>query len=633
MGNFSSSLLDQMGARIAHRGPDDAGTSWLPDQRVGLVHRRLAIIDLSPLGHQPMWSEDGEIGIVFNGEIYNYRELRRELLGKGMTFRGGSDTEVLLAAYRQYGEAMLARLNGIFAFVICDRRRRRLFLARDGAGVKPLYYAQTPKGFLFASELKALLAEPSLDRDLDPAAVAYHLAYLWCPAPFTMLKSVRKLEPGCAMVVHEGRVERHWRYYDLPNGAPIPLDERDAVTQVEQSLRRAVERQMVADVEVGAFLSGGLDSSAIVTFAREFVPQGRLRCFTIGFNDRRWEQEGMAADLPYATRVARHLGVGLEVIHVGPEIVDRLQEMIFHLDEPQADPASLNARFICQLARSHGIKVLLSGAGGDDIFSGYRRHYALAQERWWSWLPARLRRELSGAVRHFPTRHPLGRRLVRAFQYAGLEGDERLTSYFYWTAPERIKRLCADRLKDAATPASVSAPLRAALNNLPRDAPALNRMLYLEAKYFLADHNLNYTDKMAMAEGVEVRVPFLDPDLVSLAARLPVRYKQHGRTGKWILKKVMERHLPHDVVYRPKTGFGAPIRAWLRAELREMVDDLLSPTSLSRRGLFDPHEVRWLIAQDRAGKVDGAYTIFSLLCIEVWCRLFLDGSRLAHGTA
>ncbi len=578
-----------------------------------------------------MWSDDGETGIVFNGEIYNYRELRRELIGAGVSFRGGSDTEVLLAAYRQHGEGMLERLNGIFAFAIWDRRKQQLFLARDSMGVKPLYYAETPKGFLFASELKALLAEPGLHREVDPAATVYHLTYLWCPAPLTMLKSVRKLEPGCAMVVREGRIGRHWQYYDRPAvPASVQLDAREAANQVEQTLRRAVERQMVADVEVGAFLSGGLDSSAIVAFAREFAPRERLKCFTIGFNDRRWEQEGMAADLPYATRVARHLGVGLETINVGPEIVERLLEMIYHLDEPQADPAPLNVLLISELARRHGIKVLLSGTGGDDLFSGYRRHYALTRERCWSWWPADVRAGLAGLARRLPPAIPVMRRLARGLEYAALDGDDRLISYFYWTAPQRVRELCGERIRAVCHKQDVGHPLRAALASLPDGTAPLDRMLYLEQKFFLADHNLNYTDKMAMAAGVEVRVPFLDPDLVALATKLPAWYKQHGRTGKWILKKAMGAYLPADVVHRPKTGFGAPLRSWLREELRPLVDEVLSSASVRQRGLFDAAAVQRLIQADRMGRADSAYTVFSMLCIELWCRIFID--RAADST-
>jgi asparagine synthase (glutamine-hydrolysing) len=452
------------------------------------------------------------------------------------------------------------------------------------------------------------------------------MTFLWCPAPDTALAAVKKLEPGHAMVVREGRVERRWRHYDLPNGRDIiNVSTAEAASRVGEAVRVAVERQMVADVPVGAFLSGGLDSSAVAAFARNQVGKRRLQCFTIGFDDDAARAEGMTEDLPFAEKVARHLDVDLHVVRVGPEMANELPRMLYHLDEPQADPAPLNALFISRLARERGIKVLLSGAGGDDIFSGYRRHYALLQERYWSWLPQSARRALAAGASRLPASWPPTRRLAKAFQYAGLDGDERLASYFYWTPPALLASLCGPALRESLAASPPSMPLVASLARLPAGTLPLERMLYLEGKHFLADHNLNYTDKMGMAAGVEVRVPLLDPDLMALAATLPAEYKQHGRIGKWIFKRAMEPYLPRDVIYRPKTGFGAPLRRWLRRELAPLVEDLLSPASLQNRGLFDLQGVKRLVEMDRTGRIDGTYTIFSLMCIELWCRIFVDG--------
>jgi asparagine synthase (glutamine-hydrolysing) len=270
--------------------------------------------------------------------------------------------------------------------------------------------------------------------------------------------------------------------------------------------------------------------------------------------------------------------------------------------------------------------VLLSGAGGDDIFTGYRRHYALMQERWWSWLPGFARDALGAAARAIPVGNPSTRRLAKAFRYAGLDGDERIASYFFWLDPDELGPLYSPELRRELASENPAAPLLASLENLPDSTPALNRMLYLEGKHFLADHNLNYTDKMGMATGVEVRVPLLDPDLVAYAARLPLEYKQNGHVGKWIFKKAMEPWLPADVIYRPKTGFGAPIRHWLKDELAPLVEDVLSERALAERGLFDPRGVHDLVARDRAGRTDATYTIFALVCIELWCRMFVDGA-------
>ena len=628
-GSFDPAALSTGLRAIAHRGPDDSGVFVDAAAGVGLGHVRLSILDLSQLGHQPMLGADGAVVLVFNGEIYNFKELRAELVSAGYEFRGHSDTEVLLNLYLLRGEAMLQRLNGVFAFAIWDERTRSIFVARDGLGVKPLYYAKTDAGVVFASELKALLVNPEVKREIDPYAVLMHLTYLWCPAPHTILASVKKLPPGHAMQIRDGEIQRLWKHYELPYDQAIEtLSVDEAALQVEQGVRKAVERQMVADVPVGAFLSGGLDSSAVVAFAKQVQPDVRLQCFTIGFKDG--EEKGFSEDLPYAKNVAKHLGVDLHTIYVGAEMADQLKTMIYHLDEPLADPAPLNALFISQLAREHGIKVLLSGAGGDDIFSGYRRHYALQQECYWEWSPVWARRILAGSASLLPTSKPSLRRLRKAFEYADLEADERLVSYFYWGQPSRLEELLSETYRREIKGKRVCEPLLQALQNVPQNRDPLDRMLFLESKFFLPDHNLNYTDKMSMAVGVEVRVPLLDQDLVALAARLPVGYKQHGREGKWIFKKAMEKYLPHEVIYRPKTGFGAPLRTWLHSEskLKPLMMDVLSKEAIMRRGIFDVKSVEALIEQDAKGKVDATYTIFSMMCIELWCRIFLDGDEV-----
>jgi asparagine synthase (glutamine-hydrolysing) len=608
----------------AHRGPDDCGQYVNAEAGIALGHVRLSILDLSSFGHQPMVDESGQVVIVFNGEIYNFRELRRELEQTGCSFRSHSDTEVLLNLYLRDSQAMLKRLNGIFALAIWDGRRGELLLARDGMGVKPLYIAETRQGFSFASEIKALLAISPLDLDIDVQALRNHLTYLWCPAPKTIFSAVRKVEPGCALWVRDGRIVKTWRHYHLPEGIPVEgWLEKDAIEAVRGALKTAVERQMVADVPVGAFLSGGLDSSSVVAFARNASHGNRLQCFTIALNDKDVDHEGLTADLPYAEAVARHLEVDLHTVHVGPEMADLLPEMIYHLDEPQADPAPLNALLISRLAREHGIKVLLSGAGGDDIFSGYRRHQAALLERYWAWLPQAMRGMLANIARIMPVRSAGLRRLGKAFQYANLNGDERIASYFYWLNPRVVDGLLSPELRALNQDKE---PLVNALEELPEDVPTLNRMLHLECRNFLADHNLNYTDKMSMAAGVEVRVPLLDLDLVDLAFSLPVEFKQRGSEGKWIFKKAMEGVLPNNVIYRPKTGFGAPLRRWMQGPLAEMVGDVLSQDALKGRGWFDPSAVHKLIETNRQGLVDATYPIFAVLCVELWARAFIDNN-------
>ena len=309
-----------------------------------------------------------------------------------------------------------------------------------------------------------------------------------------------------------------------------------AKTRVRNALKTAVERQMVSDVPVGTFLSGGLDSSSITAFAgKNIIGNKKLKCFTITMDDKSAIKDGISADFPYAEKVAKHLNVDLETIHVGPEMADQLATMLYHLDEPQADPASLNTLFISRLAREHGIKVLLSGAGGDDIFSGYRRHWALTMEKYWSFFPTKIRKLISLTAKKIPDRNNFLRRVSKAFRYADLEGDSRIASYFNWLDPSLVNCLLSNELKSKLP---LINPLEQSLTNIPKKIPNLNKMLYLEQKHYLADHNLNYTDKMSMAAGVEVRVPLLDPDLVELAANLPIKLKQNGKESKWIFKKL-----------------------------------------------------------------------------------------------
>jgi len=631
VGDYPEALLQAMNTSLAHRGPDDQGELFQAENQLGLAHRRLSIIDLSPRGHQPMWDETETVAIVFNGEIFNYREQRQMLLDSGHGFKSDSDTEVILNLYLRYGEGVFSRLNGMYAFAIWDSRDKSLLVARDGIGVKPLYYSESSQGFLFASELKALLQSPRISHELDHQAIHSYLTYLWCPAPNTMLKSIQKLEPGFALRIKGGRIKKRWCFYDLPfDQAIVPMTEEEAVEEVHSGVQNAVERQMVADVPIGALLSGGLDSSSVVAFARNASTSQNFKCFTIGFKDQSFADEGWSEDLPYAKRVSEHLGVDLETIYVGPEMASEVENMVYHLDEPQADFAPINTYFICKLARDHGIKVLLSGAGGDDIFSGYRRHYALTMEQSWSWMPLFIRRNLRRAAQRIPSTSVRMRRLAKAFSYADLDGDSRLSSYFQWIDPKSLYRIYSDEMISRVDTSGANDPLVQSLHRLPERMSDLNRMLYLDGKHFLADHNLNYFDKMSMATGVEVRVPLLDPDLIALAARLPEVYKQKGGISKWVLKKAMEPHLPNEVIYRPKAGFGVPLRVWLNNPLSPLVNDTLSESSLSKRGLFDFDSVRRLQKQTQSGAIDATYTILSMLCIELWCRMFLDVAPPTH---
>lgn len=627
-------VLSDSAVYLRRRGPDGCGLWSDEENNLFFYHTRLAVIDTSQAGHQPMVTEDGRVVMIFNGEIYNYREIRAELEYKGVRFVGGSDSEVLLKLFEKEGITGFTRLNGIFAAAFWERDTKTLTLVRDPLGVKPLYFAECEGSIVFSSEMKVLLRSAGFRLDLDPQAVLSHLGFLWSPGHATVVKGIRKVLPGHVMRAKAGRVISDQSFRELRfQQLPPPKSMLAAAQTVASAVRIAVERQMVSDVPLGAFLSGGLDSSAVVAFAQHHRQNegagqsGKLQCFSIEVQQGSTASEGFADDLPYARRVAAHLGVDLHIVQAGKEMMDRLPEMIYLLDEPTPDPAALNTLLISELARSQGIKVLLSGAGGDDIFTGYRRHFALMQERWWAGWPEVMRAGLASIAGRLPVKHPLTRRLGKAFQYAGQDADHRLISYFLWTGPTQALDLLHPEFRAGLTSDSLYAPMLKTLSELPSGEAPLNRMLYLECKHFLADHNLNYTDKMGMAAGVEVRVPLLDLDLVDLAASLPINMKQRGRVGKWIFKKAMEPYLPHDVIYRPKSGFGVPLRHWLQTILKPLVDDVLSDANLRSRRVFNPTAVQQLRRADQAGQVDATYTIFSMVCLELWCRQYIDGAH------
>jgi len=619
-GGYSPDLLGAMSALLAHRGPDGAGTWFDPQEGVGLAHRRLSIIDLSQAASQPMWDVERRVAVSYNGELYNFRELRRELEASGFVFRTQSDTEVLLNLYKRDGAKMLGLLKGIFAFAIWDSESREIFLARDQLGVKPLYWARTRLGILFASEIKALLADDGLDSTIDSQALEHYFTYLWCPAPRTPLMSVKKLEPGCAMTIRAGRIEKSWRYYRLPYDQQISdRSPNDLANEIRNAVRQAVGRQMVADVPVGAFLSGGLDSSAVVAFATGVRSDGPLNCFTIALDPEQMRYEGQLDDLPYAQAVAERLSVPLHVVRPGSHMIGQLDKMVYHLDEPQADPAPLNVLFISELAQQHGMKVLLSGTGGDDIFTGYRRHAALHLERYWSWLPSSMRSGLRMATGKIAGKSPVARRIRKSFSNADKSQDQRIAGYFHWLTPDMSARLVGRSVQSECD------PLISALGDLPAGTHPINKMLYLDCRFFLADHNLNYTDKLGMAAGVEIRVPLLDLDLVALAARLPIHVKQRNMTGKWIFRKAMRGILPDVAIDRAKSGFGMPLRHWLRNDLRSVLEETITMRS-RLSGHVNIAMLQSLVQMDRQGVLDASYPLFGALALDSWLRQFSDGS-------
>lgn len=626
-GKFESSSLQYAQQLLSHRGPDDRGIYNNFDSKVSFVHTRLAIQDLSSEGHQPMLSNDEQVAIIFNGEIYNFPELRLTLIQKGYSFRGNSDTEVLLNLYLDKGINFLDRLNGIFAFAIFDNRTKELFLVRDSLGVKPLYFYQDNRGIMFSSEIKAMIPFFKDKLDLDLCSIDRYISFLYCPGNKTAISQINKLGPGQILTIKHGQIIDHKAWYVLPQTLSVKkyLTKKESIKSVENGIREAVKRQLISDVPVGAFLSGGLDSSAIVYFAREQNPD--ISCFSI-------EQQGGTDigdhdDLPYAKRVAKHLGVKLNVIKASSEsLIKQLHRMIWHLDEPLADPAALNVLYISQLARDSGIKVLLSGAGGDDLFTGYRRHIAANYQYFWRLLPHRGLKIFENFFGSLNQNRALAYKLSRLFRDASATGDSALTKYFLWADNNLKQKIYSKNMKLAISSELTDQPLLSFLQDIDSKLHQVDRMLTLEQRFFLTDHNLTYTDKMSMAVGVEVRVPFLDPRLVEIASRIPHQYKQRGVCSKWVFKKAMEPFLPKDIIYRPKTGFGAPIRRWVKYDLREFIFETLTKESLLKRDIFDHSSVLNLIRDNDEGIIDASYLIFSILCIEIWCKLFIDRDKI-----
>jgi asparagine synthase (glutamine-hydrolysing) len=604
--------------RLAHRGPDGSGI--YADERFAIGHTRLAIIDPTETGAQPMRSADGRYVITYNGEIYNFTDLRNELLARGVNFRGSSDTEVLLEGFCAFGPDVVSKLNGIFSFCIGDIRTQELFIARDPLGVKPLYWAQGACGFLFASEIKALLAVAPVDRAIDDVAIMQYLTFLWCPGERTPFKSVRKLEPGTALFIRDGRVARTWRYWRLPDYAPRrDWTAQECANELGNAVTSAVERQLMSDAPLGAFLSGGLDSTAIVAAACKKLPD--IHCFTMAIEGDVGEE--MKDDLPYARLAAQELGVRLTEVPVKPtDISSGLSSMVAMLDEPLADPACIITNLISQAAHQQGIKVLLSGVGGDDLMSGYRRHSVAAYNSTWDVLPGLLRKQLSNLGSNVDKRSIVRRRLAKVLHNVDRCADDRLIGLFEWTPPHLVQSvLNKDRVAECDT-SLIMEPLKREIAT--SKLSGLEKCLKLDQRFFLADHNLTYTDKMGMAAGVEIRVPLLDLELVSFASHIPSEWKHKGLNAKWIFKESQRGKVPDVIRNRPKAGFGVPLRKWIHGDLKEMTHDLTSVSSINRRGIFDAKAVQQLLVDDHAGREDAAYTLFSVMCIELWCRTFQD---------
>lgn len=639
-------VVRRMTQSISHRGPDDSGTWCDPAAGIALGHRRLAIVDTSPAGHQPMISGDGRFVLAFNGEIYNHLDLRAELgaAGAAPSWRGHSDTETLLAAISRWGlKEALRKAAGMFALALWDRHRRELHLARDRLGEKPLYYGWAGGSFVFGSELKGLKAHPDFNPQLCHVALEQYLRFGYVPSPRSIWKHVYKLEAGCILsagpaphVPQEAplrpgtrdgglSVERYWSLAEVTeagHGSPIH-DEVEAIRQLEAVLDRAVRRQLLSDVPLGAFLSGGIDSSLIVALMQKnsMVP---VQTFTVGFAEKEFDES------PHAAAVARHIGTRHTEIRVtASEARTAIPRLSAIFDEPFADASHIPTFLICQAARPY-VSVALTGDGGDELFGGYAR-YQRVPALWnsFSAIPFPLRRTLGAAIAAVPANwwDGLGRlrgasgdvrlasdrlqRLGTRFRHVRSLDDMYLNFVSSWAEPQQVAAFKSGTRAQPCGLLDDPLPARGIAN------PAA-RMMYFDALTYLPDDILCKVDRTAMSVSLETRAPFLDPDVVDVAARLAMGLKIRGGAGKWALRQILYKHVPREIVERPKLGFFLPIGQWLKGPLRGWAEALLDPARLASEGIFDPRPIARMWAEHLSGRRDWTLQVWTILMFQAW---------------
>lgn len=604
---------------IKHRGPD--GWNVRTEDAVGFGHRRLAIIDLSTAGTQPMLSADGRCWISYNGEIYNFRELRRELEGRGHRFHSRTDTEVILAAYREYDVECLSRLRGMFAFAIWDASRRRLFIARDRLGQKPVHYWTDADGIAFASEPKAFLADPAFVPEADPTAIAEYLALQYVPAPGSAFRGVRKLPPAHYLVVEDGRVrtERYWRLSYAPKRR---IAEADAIDELRVRLTEAVRLRLMSDVPLGAFLSGGIDSGAVVALMASQV-SGAVKTFSIGFEQKEYDE------LASARVVAERYGTDHHEFVVRPDALKLLPALVWHYNEPFADSSAIPTFVLSELTRRQ-VTVALNGDAGDENFAGYERYRANLLAQRVDRVPRLVRDSLARAAAHISggsgrTILARGRRFLEAIAQTPEQRYVRWMSHFH--ADLRRDVCCPEFLRlVAADPAD-----RLLQAYARSDAPDfVDATLDVDVNNYLPDDLLVKVDIASMAHGLEARSPFLDHELMEFAASLPSDLKLRGGIKKYILKRAAVQWLPPEIIDRPKMGFGVPIDAWFRAELKELLSDLIRSTRFRERSIFDPARVERLLDEHVSGARAWHYPLWNVLMLELWHRAFIDQRPIAY---
>lgn len=616
-------LVQHMCDLIAHRGPDGDGV-WTSGP-LGFGHRRLAIIDLSSLGRQPMLSADGRLSITFNGEIYNFLDLRKLLEGKGHRFRSRTDTEVILAAYAEWGIDCLPRLRGMFAFALWDAAERTLLVARDRIGKKPLHYLLDGDGIAFASEPKAFLADPAFQPRPNGEALSAYLTLQYVPSPLSAFEGVHKLPAGHYLLVRDGRV-RVERYWKLSYAHKRRLREQDACDQLLSQLREAVSLRLISDVPLGAFLSGGVDSSTVVALMAQ-SSNAPVKTFSIGFDEEEFDE------LPYARQVARRYGTDHHEFVVRPDARQIFDRLVWHYNEPYADASAIPTYYLSELARRH-VTVALNGDAGDENFAGYKRYIAPADAERFDRLPESVR----GFIREVARRAPAPERSDSVF-YRGRRWLRRLSDTPAGRYTRRTMIFDADMKAEICTPEFLAAADAAAADRWLAQAfdnsDAIDRVdacLDVDVSYYLTDCLLVKVDVATMAHGLEGRSPMLDHEFMEFAASLPANLKLRGVTTKYILKQAVRDLLPADIIDRPKKGFSVPLGPWFRNELRELSGDLLLDGRLAARGYLQPRMVRRLLEEHWRGAAAWQDQLWALLMLESWHRMFIDARpRTAPG--
>ena len=606
-------VLEAMTDAVRHRGPDAAG--YFLDGAIGLGHRRLSIIDLST-GDQPVGNEDGTVQVVFNGEIYNFAELRADLTRRGHRFRSNSDTEVIVHSYEEWGDRSVERFRGMFAFALWDAPKRRLFLARDRLGVKPLFYAELPgTGLVFGSEIKSLLQDPTVPRDWRADALDAYLSLLYVPAPDTIYRAVKKLPPAHVLVAERGRV-RISRYWDLEFTGDGDTESEDRyLEELDSCLSDAVRLRLVSDVPLGAFLSGGIDSSTVVAYMRETSPS-RPVTIAVGFDERGYDE------VEHARTVARHLDCEFHALVANPEVADLLPRLAWHFDEPFADSSAVPTYYVSKAARAL-VTVALSGDGGDELWAGYQNHRVDFHEH-------RVRAMLGPAsqlVGHAARALPLGVKGTRSLRHLALEPGEayaRKHAYGMY-GPGEKPRLYSSEFASEVRGADPFAHFRALYASC-RSSDPLDRCMYVDTQTYMVDDVLTKVDRMSMAVSLEAREPLLDHKLLEFAARVPSSLKLRNGRSKYLLRRALERRVPQSILDRAKRGFEAPIGAWLRGPLKDMTSDLLLDGRLRDRGIFNQREIARLWDEHRSGRSDHRHRLWQLVMLELWFRQFIDGT-------